>query len=30
VLDADAALEVLVVSLAELAHTPRRTASARR
>lgn len=30
VLDADAALEVLVVSLAELAHTPRRTAAARR
>jgi DNA polymerase-3 subunit delta len=29
-MDADAALEVLVVSLAELAHTPRRTAAARR
>jgi DNA polymerase III subunit delta len=30
VLDADAALEVLVVSLAELAHSPRRGAGARR
>jgi DNA polymerase-3 subunit delta len=30
VMDADAALEVLVVSLAELAHSPRRTLAARR